>query len=451
MSAITRRTLLRLGVQSLGVLGAGTCLGRLSRLYAAVPSAPDYKALVCIFMLGGNDGNNLLVPVKTEVQSYDDYSRVRGTTLGLPQSVLGLIATANGKETYGFHPQLRPLRELYVQRKVAVVANVGTLVKPITKSEYQGGGPVPVNLFSHSDQQQQWQMATVPGAPHNGWAGRAADIISALNAPSTFPVSVSTAGNSLFLTGERPQASLLNGSLGLDGSDGSIAANARDVAFQQIFRFPTGMSLIQKANQVTADGLEAAKELNAALALGSTIKTPFPASSLGQQLQQVARIINVRKNLGVNRQIFYVTLGDFDTHTDAMPRQNALLGDLGASMSALYTAAAEMGLERQVVVFTESEFGRTLQPSSGAGSDHAWGSHHIVMGGAVKTADVYGAFPVLGLQGPDDVTGRGVWLPSISLDQYGATLASWFGVVDDSLTRVFPNFANFTPRKLAFV
>jgi uncharacterized protein (DUF1501 family) len=440
-----------MGIKSLAFLGAGTCVGRLSRLYAAAPSTPDYKALVCIFLLGGNDGNNLIVPIKTDAQSYSDYFRVRGTTLGLPQNVLGMVSAANGKENYGLHPQLGPLRDLYNQGKLAFVANVGTLVKPITKAEYQQSWLVPLNLFSHSDQQQQWQMASTPGAPHNGWAGRAADIVTALNAPSTFPVGVSTAGNSLFLSGDRPEASIINGSLGLDGSDGSVAENARDAAFQQILKFDTGMALIQKANQVTTDGLDAARQLNSALSLGSRMETPFPATSLGKQLEEVARIMNVRKNLGVVRQIFYVALGDFDTHTSTVPRQDVLLRDLAESMSAFYRATAEMGLERQVVTFTESEFGRTLQPSSGAGSDHAWGSHHIVMGAAVKAGEVYGTFPVLGLQGPDDVTGRGVWLPTTSLDQYGATLASWFGVADDSLTKVFPNLNSFTPRKLAFV
>jgi len=216
-------------------------------------------------------------------------------------------------------------------------------------------------------------------------------------------------------------------------------------------KFPTGMALIQKANQVTADGLNAAKELNGALSAGSSLKTPFPSTSLGKQLQQVARVMNVRKELGAQRQIFYVAIGDFDTHTDSMRRQDVLLADMAASMSAFYDATLEMQIERQVVTFTESEFGRTLQPSSGAGTDHAWGSHHLVMGGAVKAAHVYGAFPVLALQGPEDVTGRGVWVPTISLDQYGATLASWFGVADDSLTKVFPNLGNFSPRKLAFV
>ena len=451
MSYITRRELLRMGAQSLGFLAAGGCLGRFSRLYAAASETNDYRALVCIFMLGGNDGNNLIVPIKTEKQSYSDYIRVRGTIAGLPQNSLGVIATANGKEMYGLHARLDRLRDLYSRGKLAVVANVGTLVRPISREQYQQGAAVPLNLFSHSDQQQQWQMASMPGAPHNGWAGRAADLVSIRSAPSRFPIGVSTAGNSLFLTGELPEVSIINGQLGLDGSDGSIAENARDAAFQQIVKFPTGMALIQKANQVTADGLNAAKELNGALSAGSSLKTPFPSTSLGKQLQQVARVMNVRKELGAERQIFYVAIGDFDTHTDSMRRQDVLLADMAASMSAFYDATLEMQIERQVVTFTESEFGRTLQPSSGAGTDHAWGSHHLVMGGAVKAADVCGAFPVLALQGPEDVTGRGVWVPTISLDQYGATLASWFGVADDSLTKVFPNLGNFSPRKLAFV
>jgi uncharacterized protein (DUF1501 family) len=440
-----------MGAQSLGFLAAGGCLGRFSRLHAAASETSDYRALVCIFMLGGNDGNNLIVPIKTEKQSYSDYIRVRGTIAGLPQNSLGVIATANGKEMYGLHARLDRLRDLYSRGKLAVVANVGTLVRPISREQYQQGAAVPLNLFSHSDQQQLWQMASIPGAPHNGWAGRAADLVSIRSAPSRFPVGVSTAGNSLFLTGELPEVSIINGQLGLDGSDGSIAENARDVAFQQIVKFPTGMALIQKANQVTADGLNAAKELNGALSAGSSLKTPFPSTSLGKQLQQVARVMNVRKELGAQRQIFYVAIGDFDTHTDSMRRQDVLLADMAASMSAFYDATLEMQVERQVVTFTESEFGRTLQPSSGAGTDHAWGSHHLVMGGAVKAADVYGAFPALALQGPEDVTGRGVWVPTISLDQYGATLASWFGVADDSLTKVFPNLGNFSPRKLAFV
>lgn len=451
MSYITRRELIGMGVRSLGLLAAGGCMGRFSRLYAAASETTDYRALVCIFLLGGNDGNNLIVPIKTGKQSYDDYIRVRGTIAGLAQNSLHVIATANGKEMYGLHPRLERLAGLYGRGKLAIVANIGTLIRPVSKAQYQQGAPVPLNLFSHSDQQQQWQMASIPGAPHNGWAGRAADLVSIRSASAVFPVGVSTAGNSLFLTGELPEVSIINGQLGLDGSDGSIAENARDAAFQQIVKFSNGMALIQKADQVTADGLNAAKALNGALSAGSSLKTQFPSTNLGKQLQEVAHIMNVRKELGAQRQIFYVAIGDFDTHTDTMRRQDVLLADLDASMSAFYDATLEMQVERQVVTFTESEFGRTLQPSSGAGTDHAWGSHHLVLGGAVKSADVHGEFPLLALQGPEDVTGRGVWVPSISLDQYGATLASWFGVADDSLTRVFPNLSNFSPRKLGFV
>src|ERR1700741_358836 len=178
MISITRRSLLKMAMQSLGVLGTASCLGRLSRVYAASAGEADYKALVCIFLYGGNDGNNLIVPFKTDAQGYDEYRKVRGTTLGLAQKELGLVDVAKGKEVYGLHPQLGLLREIYAQGRLAFGANVGTLIKPITKAEYQKGGPVPLNLFSHSDQQQQWQMASIPGAPHNGWAGRAADLIA---------------------------------------------------------------------------------------------------------------------------------------------------------------------------------------------------------------------------------------------------------------------------------
>ncbi len=447
---ITRRTLLRLGAGSLAILGAGGRLNRFGRLNAQVVNPPsNYKAMVCIFLFGGDDSNNLIVPVQTALQNYNGYFAVRGSTLGLPSGTLAQITAASG-DVYGLHPSLSPLQTLYQQKELAFVANVGTLLKPITKDQFQQGqAPVPVNLFSHSDQQSQWQ--TTPGAT-TGWGGRAADILQALNGTSTFPTGVSTAGNSLFLTGQQTTpASVTNGGLGLDGSDGSDAANARDNAFQQILTFDSGMSLIQAANGLTSDGIQAGKELNAALSGGAALQTVFPQSSLGAQLQQVAQIMKVRATLGVNRQIFFVSQGGYDTHTDQLPQQIGLFSDLAASMAAFYQATVELGLAGQVVTFTESEFGRTCQPSTGAGSDHAWGSHHIVMGSALKGADVYGTFPLIALDGPDDVTGRGVWLPSTSLDQYGATIASWFGVPDGSLTTVFPNLSNFSTQKLAFL
>ena len=453
MNFITRRDLLRVGAGAVGILGSGSRLSRLGLLNAQIVNpAANYKAMVCIFLFGGDDGNNLIVPIQTGVQNYSNYFSVRGATLGLPSGSLAQIATSSG-DVYGLHPSLAPLQKLYQQKQLAIVANVGTLVKPLTKQQYQQGQiPVPTNLFSHSDQQQQWQTAPAPGSSRTGWGGRAADILQALNAPSSFPTGVSVAGNSLFLTGQASTpASVTNGGLGLDGSDGSPAADARDAAFQQILTFDSGMSLIQAANKYTADGIQAGKDLNAALSGGAPLQTVFPQTGLGGQLQQVAQIMKVRGTLGMNRQIFFVSQGGYDTHTAQLPQQIQLFNELAAAMSAFYNATVELGLADRVTTFTESEFGRTCQPSTGAGSDHAWGRHQIVMGAGLNAADVYGKFPMIALDGPDDVTGRGVWLPTTSLDQYGATIASWFGVPDASLTTVFPNLVNFSTQKLTFL
>ncbi len=441
--------MLRIGAGSLGLLGVGGRLGRLGLLNAQVTNpTPDYKAMVCVFLFGGNDGNNAVVPIQTGLQNYAGYAAARGAGLTLAQNTLSQIATASG-DVYGLHPSLAPLAALYQKNRLAVVANIGTLLKPLSKAQYaQGKIPVPTNLFSHSDQQQQWQ--TSPGS-RTGWGGRAADILQALN-PTTFPTGVSTSGNPVFLAGQNTHpASVSNGGLGLDGSDGSPASVARDKAFQQILTFDTGMSLIQAANGFAADGIRAGKELNAALASAGALTTVFPNNGLAGQLKQVAQIMKVRAALGMTRQIFFVSQGGYDTHTDQLAQHVNLFGELSSAMSAFNDATLELGIDGQVVTFSESDFGRTCQPSTGAGSDHAWGSHHFVMGGAVKAADVYGKFPLLALSGPDDVTGRGVWLPSTSMDQYAATIASWFGVPDASLAGVFPNLANFTSNKLGFV
>ena len=441
---ITRRTLFRAGAGALGF----SRFGRLAQLNAAVsPVTPNYKAMVCIFLFGGNDANNLLVPMSTA--GYQKYSTARGGTLALAANTLSPIAAANGT-AYGLHPRLAPLQPLYLQKKLALAANVGMLVKPITKAQYQQGqAAVPSNLFSHSDQQQQWQTAP-SSTVRTGWGGRAADIMMALNAPSSFPTGVSAAGNSLFLTAQNNPATVTNGGLGLDGSDGSPLANARDAAFQQILTMTGGLTLVQSAGDVVGRGIEVGKVLNATLQ-GSAITTVFPDTSIGQQLAQVARILKVRQQLGMNRQIFFASHGGYDTHTNQLPSQDGLYAELAAAMAAFYTATQELQLEDQVVTFTESEFGRTFQPSSGAGTDHAWGSHHVVMGGAVKGGDIYGTFPSLDLGGPDDISTRGVWLPSSSLDQYGAAIASWFGVNDSALPTVFPNLVNFPAGKMNFI
>jgi uncharacterized protein (DUF1501 family) len=261
-------------------------------------------------------------------------------------------------------------------------------------------------------------------------------------------MGMSTSGISLFLSGSTSSPAQVPGSkLTIDGADGG----PRDLAQQQLLTFNSGLSLIQRANQTTRDSLAFQATLNSAISGGSALTTQFPATSLGTQLRQVAQIINLRASLGMNRQIFYVSIGGFDTHSGQLAAENALLGGLASAMSAFYNATVEMGVNQNVVTFTESEFGRTCQPSSTNGTDHAWGSHHLVIGGPLKAADVYGTYPLLALNGPDDLSGRGVWVPTTSLEQYGATRASWFGVPDASLNSVFPNLSSFSSRNLGFV
>ena len=209
--------------------------------------------------------------------------------------------------------------------------------------------------------------------------------------------------------------------------------------------------MIAAGNGILANALKASQEVNAALNGAAPLTTVFPNSGIGNQLGQVAKIIQVRAALGANRQIFFCGMGGFDTHTNLLPDQDNLLAQLDPALGAFYSATQELGVEQNVVTFTESEFGRTGQPSTGAGSDHGWGSHHIMMGGPVKGGEAYGTFPTLALQGPDDTDNRGVWIPTTSLDQYAATFASWFGLSDADLNIVFPNLINFGAPKLGFL
>lgn len=438
--------MLRIGAGAMGYLGVHGRFGRLAAQTSTV--GPDYKAMVCIFLAGGNDTNNLIIPMQTALQGYSQYFAIRGNSLGISQTSLLPIAALNGDQ-YGLHPQLAPLVPLYNQGDLAVVANVGMLVQPSTASKVrQNAVPVPQNLFSHSDQQQQWQTVQARTIGTTGWGGRAADVLSGLNPAATLPMGMSTSGISLFLNGATTSATELPPSnLSIDGSDGG----PRDFAQQQLLTFNSGLSLIQKANSSTLDALALKATLNAALSSGNALATQFPATSLGAQLQQVAQIISMRSSLGMNRQVFYVSLNGFDSHSAQLAIEPILFDRLASAMSAFYNATVELGVSQKVVTFTESEFGRTCQPNSTGGSDHAWGSHHLVMGGPVKKADVFGTFPLLALSGPDDLSGRGIWVPTTSLEQYGATLASWFGVPAASMATVFPNIASFSNRNLGFV
>jgi uncharacterized protein (DUF1501 family) len=460
MQSTSRRDFLRFGARALSAIGAGSVVGRLTQVNAmAQTSCPtDYKALVCIFLFGGNDGNNTVIPVSTPKSnpnnSYTNYATIRGG-LALPEASLNMVNTSQGDQ-YGLHPGLAELATLYNNRKnVAIMANVGTLVAPLTKQQYlQRSQAIPSNLFSHLDQQSEWQTALPQGFSSTGWGGRLADAMQSCNT-SKLPMIVSVGGNALFATGGQTNpATLTPGqTLGLQGYSASAADTARMSALKNLLSFDNGSSLVSAANQISSAGIGQAGVLSQVLAAASPLATPFPTSSLGQQLLQIAKIINVRSALGASRQIFFAYLGGFDTHDKELIDQGTGLQTVSQAMDAFYSATVEMGVNRNVVSFTESDFSRTLQPSGGLtlGTDHAWGSHHFVMGDAVNGGDLYGVFPTHELSGPDDANNRGVWIPQTSIDQYGATLATWFGLSSAQLPKVFPNLANFSSPLPAFL
>ncbi len=445
-----RREFLDRGCRTLSMLASASALGHLGKMSALAQPGPDYKALVCIFQFGGNDANNVIIPLSSS--GYQSYQTVRQ---GLSIPAASLLAVTNSKnETYGLHSSLAALHPLYTQNKhLALLYNMGTLVRPLTRQQYQQGSqPVPMNLFSHSDQQQQWQNAAPLGGVSTGWCGRVADKVQVLNGASSFPPSVGVAGNSLQLLGQATQPTAITGNnFGTEGSDHTPAADGRDLALQEILAFSSGAALVQGSNQVLGDAIRVARLVDQAINTSSPLVTVFPATGLGQQLAQVARIIQVRAALGMQRQIFFCTQGGYDNHAGQLGTHAALLLELSQGMAAFYNAMGELGVQDKVTTFTESEFSRTFQLNGTAGTDHAWGGHQLALGAAVKGGNSYGTFPTLALQGPDDSGSRGNWIPTTSLDQYGATLASWFGVSALDMGYVFPNLPNFAAANLGFV
>jgi len=445
----SRRQFLRDVGCGLGAAAFLSAFDRLSRLEAAVPSgaAADYRALVCVFLFGGNDGNNTVVP-------YDDYAayaKVRGTALNIPKDSLLKVNAASQKAAFGLHPALAELQALYASGKLAVLANVGTLASPIGRDQFLGGAPRPDSLFSHADQQSQWQSGvprTSDVQASTGWGGRLADATASLNAAS-FPMVVSVSGVPLFATGVSARP-LVPGS-GLAGFSASAASKARYAALRRILQADTSTALVGAANSITANGIDDVATLNAALAQASPVTTVFPSTSLGSQLLKISQVIASRDALKMSRQIFFASLGGFDTHTDEVNTQQNLLTQVSQAMAAFYAATVELGVAGDVTSFTLSDFGRTLLPASGGGTDHAWGSHHLVLGGAVKGGDFYGTFPTVALGGPDDASTEGRWIPTTSVDQYGATLAQWYGVAAADLPTVFPNLGQFATDNLGFL
>jgi uncharacterized protein (DUF1501 family) len=421
-------------------------------LPALAQSASGYRALVCVFLFGGNDSNNTIIPM--DDTNYKAYSSIRGS-LALTTAELTPTVYSTANAPYAFHGKLPELASLFSSKELAVVANVGSLVQPLTRAQYQAAQtPVPMNLFSHSDQQLQWQTSIAQGNGQTGWAGRVADYVEAQKMNnSNFPVFFSVAGNALLGTGAttQPVAVSPGGTLNLLGFNSSAASQARYNGLTSMLTTDSGVALAQAANNTLANSLNDATNLSQALAKGTALTTTFPATTLGQQLKQVAQIIQVASYLGMSRQIFFCSVGGFDTHGGELETHNALYPQVSQAISAFYSATEELGAAQNVTTFTESDFSRTFQPTTTDGSDHAWGSHHMVIGGAVQGGQIYGAFPTFELGGPNDTDTRGRWIPTTAIDQYGATLASWFGIPDSSLSTVFPNYPNFGSQKLGFL
>lgn len=437
-----RRTFLKTCC-SLGAAGMASQLGRLGVVSAFAQPAADYKALVCIFMFGGNDSNNMIVPVDSR---YEAYQTMRG-----PVALAGGSLLAAGASGYGLHPSLTSVQRLFNENRAALVFNVGTLVRPTTR-DVLNSIMLPKNLYSHSDQVQQWQTSD-PNGGGTGWGGRLNDHAVQHNTGVLPPGITVNGGNSLFLSGSVTKGLNFSNadSFGFNSFGDGTAMAARLGALQKLLTFDSGLKLVSAANGVLGESIKSAQEIEGALGSAPALPVAFPNSGLGQQLAQVAQIIAVRDALGLNRQIFFAGMGGFDNHENLLGNHAQLMATVDAAVNAFATTMESRGVMDRVTVFTESEFNRTGDANANVGTDHAWGGHHIVLGGAVAGGQTYGTFPTHVLRGPDDAGDRGNWIPTISLDQYAATLGGWFGVPTADLQQIFPNLANFSPQRLGFV
>ena len=494
-TALSRREFIRQAAcAAVGTMAMTSAIRDLRFMNAAVAQSNimDYKALVCIFLEGGNDSNNLIVPTITP--EYNNYAAVRTAVLAIPQGSLLAISPLNSDgHEYGLHPCCPELQTLFGAGRLAILFNTGTLVYPMTRAQYQSGSvPSPPQLFSHADQVTQWQTS-VPDQPAlTGWGGRCADLLNALQPGAPVSLSVTLAGANTFEVGNAvAQYSVsTSGAISLRSVTG-----ARLQALTNILGLPYPNLQAQAYADVVNHSINTGALLNTAIhpttdpsSTQQFWTTPFPTSgtfrvttptsgatfnsSLGSQLKMIARLIEAGHRaaasggFGMKRQIFFCQVGGYDLHggqTDVPVGGSVLSGahanlfaELSQCMNAFQRAVEQIGIlhgdpdfAQRVTAFTCSDFGRTF-PANGQGSDHGWGSHHLIMGGAVHGQRTYGKFPTLVVNGPDD-TSTGRWIPTTACDQYFATLATWFGVDNSNLTTVFPNLGRFASSNLGFI
>ncbi len=471
----SRREFLRTTACALGGMALASSMDTFGVVQALMPqSATGYKALVCVFLNGGNDGNNMIVsldqyngPAGSLTEGYFNVRNPAG--LAIAQASLLPVSPVSGG-SYGFHPNMPELRDLFNQGKLAVLCNNGPLVEPLTRTTYQNGtGKKPLQLFSHSDQVGLFQTAIADSVSQTGWGGRLADKTIGLNGAATFPSNVSIAGVNLLLTGvDTRQLAVadsnttlanvlqLNNGSGLSTADN----NSRLVSFNELRALDNEFKLIKAASDIRSSSMQTDAALSS---VNPTLTTVFPNTSLGRQLKQVALLIKActdpAAGINMKRQIFFTQIGGFDTHSAEIGGQGGLLTQVSQAIWAFYKATEELGIQDNVVTFTMSDFGRTLQPAgtgvNQVGTDHAWGNHQLIVGGSVLGHTFYGNYPTLRLGGPDDTDGgtgpRGRWIPTTSVEQYAATLALWYGLSSADLPAVFPLIGRFSTPNLGFM
>ncbi|KQZ26169.1 DUF1501 domain-containing protein [Duganella sp. Root1480D1] len=455
----SRRAFLK-RASALGVAGVASpwAINLMSIAEAAAATATDYKALVCVFLYGGNDYANTVVPYDST--SYTLYQQFRPTialardaltATALAPSVPVLDSTGAARD-FALAPALAPLVPIFNAGALGVMLNVGPLIQPTTKAQYQAKSvPLPPKLFSHNDQQSIWQ-SSAPEGSRFGWGGLLGDLFESGNGNATF-TCVNVSGNAVYMAGKTAvqyQVSA-NGSMQFNGLKSPLfGSSTATEALRTLITQQRTHVLENEYNRVSRRSVDANAALTAALATAPALQTVFPASnSLGDQLKMVARMISASGSLGAKRQVFFVSMGGFDTHDNLATVHPGLMAKLGDAMAAFYQATVELGVADKVTTFTASDFGRTLVANND-GSDHGWGSMHFMMGGAVKGKRFYGTAPVVANNGADDV-GQGRLLPSTSVDQYAATMGKWLGASDSDLLALLPNLSNYTTRDLGFL
>jgi len=447
-----RRSFLKGGAASiLATVPVMNTLLSLKASAALIPAPDDYRALVCIFLGGGCDTYNLLVP--TTSTEYNNY-RLSRSNLALPVTgtgaVLPLTVANTPGRTFGVHPSCSRVQGLFNSGKIAFLANTGTMVQPATVAEYRarssGSKLFPLGLFSHSDQSRHWQTSVPQSrAGAQGWAGRVADLLEASVNNSSISMNISLAGINTMQVGKDTASFSMtqNGPVRLSGDTLSAGIfRVQNDALRDISSEYHRNLFKQAYSKDVTESIDLSRAFGDAYN-NSKINTTFATSaSINSDLNAIAKTISIRENLGVKRQIFFVMYGGWDHHGELLNTQAGMLGHLDSALKSFHDAMNELSLWDKVVTFTASEFARTLR-SNGRGTDHAWGGNHLIMGGAVDGGKIFGQYPELRFSGPQDIGGGGLLLPTTSCDQYFAELVSWFGVPYSELATILPNLGNF--------